>query len=321
MIILTTVIVSFGIFFVATWSQKSSQKITYTGLEAVKPGEELTDTTSEIDSDGDNLKDWEEVLWRTDPRKADTDLDGTSDGQEVKEGRNPTVKGPKDKISENPFTQNQDGLKNAPPLTITDKFARDVFDQYMTAKQANGGTPLTTDEQRTIVLKMLDASDDVLAKIEYSRTDLNIAKNSSSETIRAYGNELGRIIHTYSITAKDEGIILRDSIKDNDPELVKQLDPIIKSYQNLLSNFLKARIPANAVFIHLTLINSFSDIITTVQGMRNIYTDPIATLQGAGHFPEARASVVNALVRVKAYFKENGVVFTQGEQGYIFNSN
>jgi hypothetical protein len=320
MIIITTGIVAFGIFFVATKLQKNSQKpFVSKGIEAINVEQSNIDLVAEQDTDKDGLKDWEEVLWRTDPQKADTDSDGTPDGKEVELERNPTVKGPKDKISDNPFAQNQDGTKSE-SLTATDKFARDVFTQYMTAKQAGGGVPLTTAEQKEIVLNMLDKSDSILIKPEYVRADLVIAKDSSPETIRAYGNELGRIIKTYSISARDEGIILKDSVEEEDAESIKELDPIIKAYQNLLTNFLKTAVPGNASLIHLALINSFSDMITTVQGMRNVYEDSLSTLQAAGHFPDARAGMIMALQRVNTYFKENGVIFTEGEQGYLFSN-
>lgn len=48
------------------------------------------------DSDGDGLKDWEESVWRTDPRKADSDGDGTPDGEEVAQNRDPAKAGPDD---------------------------------------------------------------------------------------------------------------------------------------------------------------------------------------------------------------------------------
>ena len=52
------------------------------------------------DTDGDGLKDWEELLWKTDPNKMDTDGDGTPDGEEINLGRNPLKAGPNDKISD-----------------------------------------------------------------------------------------------------------------------------------------------------------------------------------------------------------------------------
>ncbi|MCH7529851.1 hypothetical protein IIB50_01915 [Patescibacteria group bacterium] len=44
-----------------------------------------------LDSDDDGLKDWEEVLWGTDPFNPDTDNDGTDDGVEIAVDRNPLV--------------------------------------------------------------------------------------------------------------------------------------------------------------------------------------------------------------------------------------
>src|SRR5689334_1381538 len=51
------------------------------------------------DADGDGLKYWEEALWKTDPNKFDTDGDGTGDGQEVREGRNPLIAGVDDTLT------------------------------------------------------------------------------------------------------------------------------------------------------------------------------------------------------------------------------
>ena len=49
--------------------------------------------TSGTDTDQDGLKDWEEVLWKTDPNNPDTDGDGVNDGDEVVQGRSPVGQG------------------------------------------------------------------------------------------------------------------------------------------------------------------------------------------------------------------------------------
>lgn len=46
------------------------------------------------DPDQDGLKNWEEDLWKTDKANPDTDGDGVSDGDEVKDGRDPHAPGP-----------------------------------------------------------------------------------------------------------------------------------------------------------------------------------------------------------------------------------
>src|SRR3989344_2433154 len=52
----------------------------------------------EIDTDKDGLRDWEEVLWHSNPNIADTDKDGTPDGAEVMTQRDPNKAGPDDII-------------------------------------------------------------------------------------------------------------------------------------------------------------------------------------------------------------------------------
>ncbi len=47
----------------------------------------------EFDTDGDTLSDKDERdIWKTDPKKVDTDEDGKRDGMEVVEGTDPLVK-------------------------------------------------------------------------------------------------------------------------------------------------------------------------------------------------------------------------------------
>ena len=58
-----------------------------------------TSAATNTDYDKDGLKDWEEALWKTDPKSPDTDGDGALDGKEVAEKRNPAVRGPNDALS------------------------------------------------------------------------------------------------------------------------------------------------------------------------------------------------------------------------------
>ncbi len=88
---------------------------------------------SQKDSDNDGLKDWEEVLWKTDPQNPDTDGDGTPDGEEVKLGRDPTIPAPGDKIAEAEYpskTKNSvfaaDGGEKSGPINLTKEIAGNI---------------------------------------------------------------------------------------------------------------------------------------------------------------------------------------------------
>ena len=90
-------IVILGAYYFGVYKGRpiSYQKGGGSGLVAKNGG---GDNFLQGDADKDGLKYWEEALWKTDPNNPDTDGDGTSDGQEVKEGRDPNVAGPDDKL-------------------------------------------------------------------------------------------------------------------------------------------------------------------------------------------------------------------------------
>ena len=88
-----------GWFYFSGYKNKQAQDI---AEKEKSPLAVVTDQTNQLDkdSDADGLKDWEELLWKTDPNKADTDSDGTNDNEEITLNRNPLKAGPDDKISE-----------------------------------------------------------------------------------------------------------------------------------------------------------------------------------------------------------------------------
>lgn len=52
----------------------------------------------DADADNDGLKNWEEEVYKTDPRNPDTDSDGYLDGEEVASGYDPAIKAPNDAL-------------------------------------------------------------------------------------------------------------------------------------------------------------------------------------------------------------------------------
>ena len=266
------------------------------------------------DSDNDGLKDWEEALWKTDPHNPDTDGDGTPDGQEVKEGRNPVIPGPNDSLADHPLQPKNTGPSQS-TLSETDQFARSVFSKYMTLKQ--GGVPMDSNNQAGLVQNILQNQNiDVNANI-YSKKDFQLSTDSEL-SIKQYSNEMAHILMTYSIGSKDPAMIAQDSMQHSNPDEIKGLDPLIKSYSDILAYSLKVKVPPSATNVQIALLNSLSDMISTIKGMRMVYTDPLLALKGFGHYSNALPLFAQTLEDLKNFVVQQKIQFLPSDAGYVF---
>ena len=102
---------------------------------------ELSYDLSTVDSDGDGLKDWDELsLYRTDPDRSDTDGDGLSDGDEVNVHRTDPLQADTDGDGSN------DGQEVAKGSNPTDPGSVPVSDDVVFAVNAGGPQYVGADE-------------------------------------------------------------------------------------------------------------------------------------------------------------------------------
>lgn len=311
LLLITSMVVLGAILSLAHYQK--SEKADYS-KEEIDVAEETFRQITEKDTDKDALKDWEEALWKSDPQNTDTDGDGTPDGEEVKTGRNPIVKGPADKILE---TAKLAGASSSPEnLTDTARFARDFFTKYMTYKQS--GVPITPENQAELVNAILDEIPELPFTKKYATKDIKTHNDNSSQAIRIYGNTLGTIITTYLIKSENEGVIAKRSMENEDPEEIKKLDPIIQSYRTILQKLSAIPVPSGATSLHVALLNRFSDTIVLIQGLRAIHTDPFRALQSLSVYQKNTEDLLRAFTDLKNYFILNDVIFELTEAGIIF---
>jgi len=271
------------------------------------------------DADGDGLKDWEEVLWKTDPAKADTDGDGTPDGEEVREKRSPTKAGPDDhitSIAESPFanviTQNE-AEKN---LTLTDIFARDFAIGFFSLEQSGR----LTDANRDKFITGLVAGLEKPPGKEYAVADLVISQKSDAETLRQYGNTLGAIAARYRRLAENkEAGIVNEAVKKDNAAMLEALKPIVADYDAFIAEYLGVPVPISAYEVHLEIVNANAAARDAIAGMEEIFTDPFRGTAEIAAYKKAGAKGGVALRDIVNFFSQNGVVFEKNEPGNIFN--
>jgi hypothetical protein len=274
------------------------------------------------DSDEDGLKDWEEELWGTDPNNKDTDADGTNDGDEINQNRNPLKAGPNDVLSDEEIlsVSKDNNVYDEVGLTATDKFAQDFFTEYLLLKDSEG----VVDEYgknlliESTISKVLDSDDSLIG---YTNSDLIISDNIDKDFVRVYGNTLGRIIFDNSPETDSESDILNKIIAGGSKEEVRKIDIIISSYNNTAKEMFSVSVPKDAVEKHIDLIESIEQISKYIEDIGVINEDPIRAIVGIEGYERGILTLDNSLNNLRNYFANKGVIFDEGEVGSIFLNN
>ncbi|MDQ3076721.1 MAG: hypothetical protein M3Q63_01565 [bacterium] len=317
-IITACIIATGGIIFAVFYSPKAKtlEEQNANNLVSVK-SESVQNDIREIDFDSDGLKDWEESLWKSNPRVADSDGDGTQDGAEVEGGRNPMIKGPNDKIT---ITQQVDLVAGTQQATSSQIgiAAREVFANYIAIKQS--GKKLTPEMEAQIIQNSLSAAKFTTngARV-YSTSDIKITSDISTQALRNYAQAMGANIKNNRFkTEIDELLILSHAIDTRDAKDLADLDPIIDSYKKIIDGALKIPVPQPLASLHLDFINGFSSGMYADIQMKKVFDDAAVSLLALRQYNEASLAIVAAHRGIQNYYAEQSIVFSAGEDGFGF---
>lgn len=237
------------------------------------------------DTDGDGILDWEEVLWGTDPNVKDAD-----------------------KIKKNFQTKTNQKTEK---LTATESLARSLFSQYMNLKQV--GLQNDKDSQDSAASQSIANSLTPEPKL-YDTTSIRI---DSSTDLYTYGNNIGLIFQTNNST-KNEALILKEALTTNDPEKLKEIEPIIKNYSNIKESLLKTKVPEKAISIHVDLINSINKLIFIDRLFTKAFVDPVAAVQGTASYQNGFENLRKSFESLRNLLRDSQINFHPNDPGYFF---
>lgn len=299
-----------GAFALAEYRNLHSQKIVYSAPASLVV-DKLPSELQSLDSDKDGLKDWEEVLLGTDPHKSDTDGDGTSDGAEAKAGRNPLVKGPNDRAADT-----AKATIAAQELTQTEKLARDFFARYLELNQA--GLSKDKESQTALVEEVLKSGLVISIPKTYSIKDILTTPDNSKDSIKKYGNQIAAVLEQYRLKGRDEAVIAKESFDKEDPEILKEIDPIISTYKKILGDLTKVPAPSEIASMHVELINAINIFLFSAESFRGSDTDAIRGIQAVKEYPIAGKTLASSLQNIRNFLISTGVSYGKNEPGYLF---
>lgn len=299
--VLVTLIICFGI--IVSFAIISKKTPLYkTSTQAQKNIIAITDTSSDLDTDGDGLKDWEESLIGTDPKNPDTDADGTTDGKEITQGRDPKKAGPNDKANTevSPLATNTPSSEDD---TLTAQVSRNFFGQYLLAKK--GGQEVTPEKAFEIAeLVMQNIPVESNAK-QYQLKDITIVpKTLESQTF--YIETFIKILKANPPKSQENELeIITKAVESQNPADIKKLDLIIQAYKNILTETLKIPVPKDLVPDHMIYINALSSVYTDLSEMRLVLEDPMRGYIGYAHFQKDALVLKIGFEGIQKYFNNN----------------
>lgn len=267
------------------------------------------------DFDADGLKDWEENLWQTDPQNPDTDRDGASDGDEVKENRDPLVPGPNDLLTPMENLSKNPGLTE--PSTLTAKIGIPTLNIIYQAMEdgdlnKNELKAITNDFDTLVQRTKISVS-------QYALSDLSLSKNSSDESIKKYANEFGALIkNNFDELNESELAILTKYATEQNKKYLEEIGEIAIAYQKVFELGKNIQTPEILSEKHLIVLNAFARIADELKDFKKSDSDPMAAISALKYYQTDALDAYESLVKINAYFKERGISFGDKEPAKIF---
>lgn len=245
----------------------------------------------DVDTDNDGLKDWEEALWLTDPKKSDSDDDGIPDADEISSRQKEIQK-------EHGTTASTDDEQ----LTQTELFARQFFSTVALANQ-NGG--VTEETLASFGSAFGDAMKGVAVEDSFSLADIHLSTVSKAD----YQKSLTALFAPLAAKKIDEYAVVNAYITL--PDDSEKLDEMIAVYQTLAKGLQDMKVPYSAANLHLSMLNNALKIGIGFINLKNIEDDPLIAVVGLNQFGKYSAALTTDFQNLRAYLSGSGIIIPQ----------
>ncbi len=264
-------ITAIGWFF---FVKKPEPKNIYEKVGNQKLSSKITQNAT-LDNDNDGLRNWEEVLWKTDPNSQDTDKDGYLDKQETILGYDPADS----KSNPQTGTKNQNLILNENKSTeetnLTQVFSKTIGSQVKDPSQI-------TQASLSNPLSMIDktSGQSILVFISKLNPQLPISEiktinDNSFLAIQKYINDIEKAIpqNPHKEIAEDD--LLAESITT---ENFEKIDDYIEYYETAINNMKKISVPSDFAEFHKREIELFMATQKVYESIKEVNSDPLKTV-------------------------------------------
>lgn len=155
---------------------------------------------------------------------------------------------------------------------------------------------------------------------QYGNEDINMSGDDSPAALRDYGNAVALIATRYPLPAdtKNELVIFNDSFSQNDPELLKSLDPIISSYEKVRDDMLEIPVPSSMTREHLSLTNVYNALAIDIRGFRKVHEDALTSTLRLRRYPSDAAALQAAISNLYLKLHQSGIQWSDADPASKF---
>lgn len=294
--LISFVVLGLVFFFISVKRKNDAIALKNGGLQDAKGQSVTIKDIVEKDTDNDSIPDWEELLWGTDPAKADTNGDGLNDNVEIEKKKQDLANENNSAKDENPGDD----------LNETENFSREFFASIVALQQSGNLNNQTLGELANAVKE--NASLEQNLPESYSMADIK-TEDTSKENIKKYREQIVGVLSTYKDTDIGEELsILDSSLSAEDKTSLEDLYGISLEYKNMADDFAKIIVPASIAQTHLNLINSSKNTGLSIENMIQIYDNSIKGLIGISQYKKESDIFDQSFMELQDYFKNNGII-------------
>ena len=286
------------------------------GLLSANAGasDELLKEYAKKDTDADGLPDWQEALYKTDPMNAHSVSAALTDKQAVEEG---VVKPAfTSSAAQAEVSTDVPGI-DAGPTTLTDRFARQFFERYLSTR---GDTAPTVAEMNAFILDAISdlKAEDVRAAA-YTEGNTVRSTASGSAALRTYAGAAAQAFVRNAVTNdKDDLSYFTDALLKDDASALAKIRAISAAYKNTARDLMLIPVPLEISAAHVEVANSLVRMSHATEHLASYSTDPLRGYLGLAEYDDVSEGMVRALATMHDLFDAQGVTFTQSDAGFLY---
>ena len=269
----------------------------------------------EIDSDGDGVPDWEEILWKLDPYNPDTNNEGVNDKVKIQNRKEEDRLAREKMLRENP--QDSFSFYKDQNLTKTEAISRALFEQAVTI--STNEIPLTADDASKLaeILSNTLLTKTVSIQKQLTTDDIRTIRSPSIEQVRTYGNLVASTMKIELSEYNSEFLALVEFMQTGNTKTLSKPTPVIQHYTTVADNLSNIAAPIDIAQNHLSLINGLYINAEVLYHLQSLENDPISILPYLQTYQANYGKLISSLHLIKEYIISLGIVYNEFEDGFL----